>query len=109
MGLSANRSSRLYIERARQAYNRWLITEHTKGEAHVRKRNRKGSDRRLRRRGRYRPVRDLLSNNNGRVAVSGVWAGAGLLRHVLGRLLLVDDIRAGAQPVEPIHLSHIAR
>jgi ABC-type dipeptide/oligopeptide/nickel transport system permease subunit len=35
MGLSANRSNRLYIERARGAYNRWLISDHTKGDVLV--------------------------------------------------------------------------
>src|SRR5215204_1342101 len=109
MGLSANQSNRLYIESARRAYNRWLITEHTKGEPHVRKRNRKGSDRRLRRRRRHRFARDFLVDPNGRVAVSGVWAGADLLRYVLGRLLLVDGVRAGPRPVGAMRGSRRAR
>src|SRR5215210_3961648 len=74
---------------------------------HVRQRNRKGSDSRLRRCRRDRLARNLLPDRDGRVAVPAVRSGGGLLRHVLGGLLLVDDIRTGTRPVEAYaRLSH---
>jgi hypothetical protein len=71
-----------------------------RGPLHVvRKPNRKGGDRRLRPRQRWRPARMLLRDRDGGVAVRGVRPGGDVLRHVLGGLLLVDGLRSWAGPI----------
>src|SRR5215217_5205498 len=88
MELFADRSNLSFKGSAGGAYNR-PITHQTKvAISHVRKRNRQGSYRRLRRRRGDRFARDLLHDPDGRVAVSAVRAGGGVLRHVPSGILL---------------------
>ena len=99
MELFADRSNLSFTGSAGGADNH-PITHQTKvAISHVRKRNRQDSDRRLRRRRDDRFARDLLHDPDGRVAVCGVRAGGGVLRHVPSGILLVEGVRAGPRPV----------
>src|SRR5215217_6512908 len=99
-GPYANGSNRPFTITAHRAYDRLVTRTKERGTLYVvHKLNRKGGDHRLRPRRSRRPARMLLRDRDGGVAVRGVCPGHGVLRDVLGGLLLVDGIWAGAGPV----------